>query len=219
MVEFADFECPHCAAAAPVVHSVIDSPEWKGRIRFVFKEFPLPGHEHAEPAARAALAAQAQGKFWEMHDQLFTHQETLNQPDLEGFAKKLGLDVDRFRTDMNAQALKDRVAADRALGQQIGVAGTPSIFINGRKFVAIGSAGFAEQLIDWMRLELQLMGVANGAASTATAAVSNAPSITVSGSASGSASAAPSGSTSAAPSTKASVAPSTSASSGVKGSK
>ena len=157
IVEFADFECPHCGAAMPILHQVIELPEFKGKVYFVFKEFPLTGHEHAEPAARAALAAQIQGKFWEMHDQLFTHQEQLNPPDIEGYARKLQLDMDKFKADWASQAMKDKVNADRDLGVKIGVAGTPAIFVNGRKFSTIGHADFAEQLRDWLRLEQQLL--------------------------------------------------------------
>ncbi|MEO7092630.1 MAG: thioredoxin domain-containing protein, partial [Polyangiales bacterium] len=194
IVEFADFECPHCAAAAPIIHQVIDTPEFKGKVYFVFKEFPLSGHEHAEPAARAALAAQLQGKFWEMHDQLFTHQEQLNTPDIEGYARKLQLEFERFKTDWGSQPIKDKVAADRDLGAKIGVAGTPAIFVNGRKFSTIGHADFAEQLRDWLRLEQQLLAsaAAGGPApstsgTTATSAMpssssSGAPSTSASGS-------------------------------------
>ncbi|GAC1552111.1 MAG: hypothetical protein NVS3B10_14400 [Polyangiales bacterium] len=161
IVEFADFECPHCGAAMPIIHSVIDAPEFKGKVRFLFKEFPLSGHEHAEPAARAALAAMDQGKFWEMHDQLFTHQEQLNPPDIEGSAKKIGLDVDKWKAAMASPAVKDRVQKDRDVGGKLGVSGTPTLFIGGRKFATIGHADFAEQLRDWLRLDLQLGAAAS----------------------------------------------------------
>ncbi len=205
VVEFADFQCPHCGAAMPIIHEVIDSPEMKPKVRFVFKEFPLSGHENAEPAARAALAAMNQGKFWEMHNLLFTNQNNLTGPELEAYARKLNLDVEKWKTDWAAPATKDRVTADRDVGTKIGVAGTPSIYVNGRKFETIGKADFAEQLRDWMRLEMQLMSTA-------------APAPPSSGSA---AAPLPSGSTSAAPSASVSAAPSTSAapSASAKGSK
>ena len=208
IVEFADFECPHCGAAMPILHQVIDLPEFKGKVHFVFKEFPLTGHEHAEPAARAALAAQLQGKFWEMHDQLFTHQEQLNPPDIEGYARKLQLDIEKFKTDWASQPIKDKVNADRDLGVKIGVAGTPAIFVNGRKFSTIGHADFAEQLRDWMRLELQLL--ADGGAAPA-------PTMSAMPTASSSASTAPSSSASVPkPAASGSAAPSVSASTGGK---
>ena len=175
IVEIADFECPHCGAAMPIIHSVIDAPEFKGKVRFLFKEFPLNGHEHAEAAARAAIAAMDQGKFWEMHDQLFTHQEQLNPPDIEGYAKRIGLDVDKWRTAMASPSVKERVQKERDLGGTLGVAGTPTLFIDGRKFMTIGHEDFADQLRDWLRLDLQLGASADGkvpAASVLPASVS-----------------------------------------------
>lgn len=154
IVEWADFECPHCGMAAPVIHKTVDDPEFKPKTRFVFKNYPLPSHEHADPAARASVAAQNQGKFWEMHDQLFTHQETLTNQDIESFAKKLGLDMEKFKTDWASNDVKDRVAKDKEAGSRAGVTGTPAIFVNGRKFMQYGHGDFADQLKDWMRLEL-----------------------------------------------------------------
>jgi protein-disulfide isomerase len=156
IIEWADFECPHCGMAAPVLHKTVDEPEFKPKTRFVFKNYPLPSHEHADPAARASVAAQNQGKFWEMHDQLFTHQETLTNQDIEGFAKKLGLDMDKFKTDWASNDTKDKVAKDKEAGSKAGITGTPSIFINGRKFMQYGHGDFGDQLKDWMRLELAI---------------------------------------------------------------
>jgi len=165
IVEFADFECPHCGAAAPVIHSVIEDPEFKPKTRFVFKHYPLPGHTHAEPCARAAAAAQNQGKFWEMHDQLFTHQDNLTDPEVEGYAKKLGLDMEKFKTDWSSNDSKDKVAKDKEVGSKAGVVGTPSVFVNGRKFVQVGHGDFADQFKDWLRLELTMTSAAtNGGA-------------------------------------------------------
>ena len=164
IVEFADFECPHCKAMRPVLHDLLESKEFAGKVRLVFKEFPLPGHEHAEPAARAALAAQAQGKFWEMQELLFENQETLTQSDIEKFARQLGLDVEKFRTSMNAADTKARVLADRDLGRELGVTGTPAMYINGRKFAVLGHDAAVEQIVDWFRLELQLTGGGSPAA-------------------------------------------------------
>jgi protein-disulfide isomerase len=160
IVEWADFECPHCGMAAPVIHKTVDDPEFKPKTRFVFKNYPLPSHEHADPAARASVAAGNQGKFWEMHDQLFTHQETLTNQDIEGFAKKLGLDIEKFKTDWASNETKDKVAKDKEAGAKAGITGTPSIFINGRKFMQYGHGDFADQLKQWMRLELAVIGAA-----------------------------------------------------------
>lgn len=175
IVEWADFECPHCGMAAPILHKTIDEPQFKGKVRFVFKNYPLPSHEHADPAARASVAAQNQGKFWEMHDQLFTHQEQLTNQDIEGYAKKLGLDMDKFRVDWASNDTKDRVAKDKQAGSNVGITGTPTVFINGRKFMQYGHADFAEQLREWLKLELQISSAAPAATSAAPAASSAAP--------------------------------------------
>jgi protein-disulfide isomerase len=206
IVEFADFECPHCGMAAPVLHKVIEDPELKPKVRFAFKNYPLPAHEHADSAARASVAAGAQGKFWEMHDQLFTHQETLANSDIEGFAKKLGLDLDKFKSDWVSNDTKDKVAKDKELGGRIGITGTPSIFINGRKFMQYGHGDFADQLKDWMRLDIAL-GARPPAASSAGASAASAPG---SGAATGAASA---------PSAGSAAAPLASAAPSAKGSK
>jgi protein-disulfide isomerase len=187
IVEFADFECPHCGMAAPILHQTIEDPEFKPKTRFVFKNYPLPSHEHADPAARASVAAQNQGKFWEMHDQLFTHQETLTNQDIEGFAKKLNLDMDKFRADWNSNETKDRVAKDKTVGANLGVNGTPSVFINGRKFMQYGHGDFGEQIKEWLKLELAVMAPSGAApqpsasAPAPSASASAAPSASASG--------------------------------------
>lgn len=178
LVEWADFECPHCGMAAPVIHKTIEEPELKPKVRFVFKNYPLPAHEHADDAARAAVAAGAQGKFWEMHDQLFTHQETLTKGDIEGFATKLGLNLDQFKKDWVSNDTKDKVAKDKEQGARVGITGTPSIFINGRKFMQYGHGDFQDQLKEWMRLDLALG--AKGAAAPSAPAPAPSPSASAS---------------------------------------
>lgn len=133
VVEFSDFECPHCAAAHPVLRRLI--AEFDGRVRVVFKHYPLDGHENALPAARAAVAAQNQGKFWELHDLLFEHQRDLNPARIEALAAQVGLDMARFRTDFASPEVQARVEADKAEGRRVGVDGTPAFFINGRRFM------------------------------------------------------------------------------------
>ncbi len=155
VIEFADFECPHCAAAAPILHGFLEDAQLKGKVLLAFKNYPLSHHPHAESAARAALAAQPQGKFWEMHDQIFSHQEALEPADLEGYAKTVGLDLKRWQTDFASVTLKTRVAAEHTLGEQVGVDSTPSIFINGRKFIPAVHE-FANELRAWMLLDLEL---------------------------------------------------------------
>jgi len=132
IVEFSDFECPYCREAHPILARTV--AEFEGRVRLVFKHYPLSAHEHALPAARAAVAAMRQGKFWEMHDTLFENQHALTPSDLERYAREIGLDVERFREDLASEESLALVQADRALGQEVGVQGTPTIFVNGRKF-------------------------------------------------------------------------------------
>jgi protein-disulfide isomerase len=132
IVEFSDFECPYCGAAHPVIGRVLR--EYEGRVRLVFKHYPLDGHLHAMAAARAAVAAANQGKFWEMHDLLFENQSALEPEDLERYAEELGLDVERFRADLVSDATQRRIDADKAAGHEIGVTGTPTILVNGRRF-------------------------------------------------------------------------------------
>jgi protein-disulfide isomerase len=134
LVEFADFECPFCRHIAPELDKL-----WTSRstsIRFVFKFMPLAVHAHGEIAARAAVAAQAQGKFWEMHHALFADGSQLEQSDLESAARAVGLDVERFRVEMRSPATEARLKADRKLADDLGVKGTPTLFINGRQYDA-----------------------------------------------------------------------------------
>lgn len=132
IVEFSDFQCPFCGRAHPVLTQALR--ELSGRVKMVFKHYPLSGHARAMPAARAAEAARLQGKFWEMHDLLFENQSALEDPDLEKYATRLGLDLERFRTDLASPEVQRRIDADRAAGATVGVDSTPSLYINGRKF-------------------------------------------------------------------------------------
>jgi len=108
--------------------------EFEGQVKVVFRNFPLSAHPRAVPAARAAVAAGNQGKFWEMADLLFEHQRQLEDEDLERYATQLSLDVERFRADLRATETQAQVDRDRADGERLDVSGTPSFFINGRRF-------------------------------------------------------------------------------------
>jgi protein-disulfide isomerase len=160
IVEFADFECPHCGEVAPLLDKLQE--QHKNDVRMVYKFYPLPGHPHADIAARAAIAAMNQGKFWEMHHMLFTNQRHLEQTDLDSYAKDLGLEVSRFHADMQAAATADRIAKDHKLGEDLQIQGTPTIFINGRMFDG------RQDLNEWIALEQQTIGtsapVASGSA-------------------------------------------------------
>ena len=131
VVVFSDFECPFCARAETTLRSL--EQEYRGRVRFAYKNQPLPMHEHARLAAKAALAAGEQGKFWEYHDALFAHQTSLDQAALERYAQDLGLDLPRFRRAMESDRIEAALAADAAEADRLDVQGTPSFFINGRR--------------------------------------------------------------------------------------
>ena len=132
LVEYGDFECPHCGMAHPVVQSV--RRKLGDRLRFVYRHFPLKeAHPHAQHAAEAAEAAAAQGKFWEMHDTLFEHQRALGDDRLVEYAGRVGLDTDRFVAEMERRAYAGRVREDFLSGVRSGVNGTPTFFINGRR--------------------------------------------------------------------------------------
>ncbi len=133
IVEFSDFECPHCAAAHPILRRILS--EHPAQVRVAFLHYPLTeNHPHAAPAARAAVAAQNQGKFWEMHDKLFENQRALEPEDIERYATEIGLDIERFRTDIEAEETQERVDADREAGRHAHIRATPTIFVNGREF-------------------------------------------------------------------------------------
>ncbi len=131
IVMFSDFQCPFCAQAAPMVEEVVKA--FPKDVNFVMKQFPLRQiHPNADPAARAALAAAKQGKFWEMHDDLYKNSRNLTPETIKGLAEKNGLDVKKFEADMNSDEIKKQVDADLALGAQSNVRGTPTLFINGK---------------------------------------------------------------------------------------
>ncbi len=130
LVEYGDYECPHCGRAFPVVQEV--RRRLGDRLRFVFRNFPLSQiHEHAEHAAEVAEAAAAQGKFWPMHDWLFRHQDTLDDDALLAGASEVGLDVERVRRELVEGTHRARVRDDFMSGIKSGVNGTPTFYING----------------------------------------------------------------------------------------
>ena len=132
IVEFTDFECPFCARADGTIKQLMESNP--NQIRLVFKHFPLPFHSHAALAHRAAEAAKAQGKFWEMHDMLFNNRTNLEEEDIIGYAETLGLNVEKFTAALNDPSYDKVVEADKKVGTQSGVQGTPHFLINGKRF-------------------------------------------------------------------------------------
>jgi len=132
LVEYGDFECSHCGQAEPVIRELLAT--FGSELRFVFRHLPLVDvHEHAQLAAEAAEAAHTQGRFWEMHDLLFAHQDALRPNDLRQLAAELGLDVERFSEELRTRRHAPRIARDVDGADQSGVAGTPTFFINGRR--------------------------------------------------------------------------------------
>src|SRR5687767_12955684 len=133
LVEYGDYECPHCGRAYPIVKEV--QRRLGSRLRFVFRNFPLSeSHPHAQHAAETAEGAAAHGQFWEMHDTLFEHQRALDDDHLVAYATKLGLDAETFKQELHAHAHRARVREDFMSGVRSGVNGTPTFFINGKRF-------------------------------------------------------------------------------------
>ncbi|HEX2174418.1 MAG TPA: Na+/H+ antiporter NhaA, partial [Nocardioidaceae bacterium] len=134
LVEYGDFECPFCARATGVGREL--RLRFGDDLRYVFRHLPLPDvHPHAETAARAGEAAGAQGRFWEMHDVLFAHQDELELEDLVGYAGELGLDVEQFVRDLGAEEHAQRVRADVASAEASGARGTPTFFVGDRRHI------------------------------------------------------------------------------------
>jgi len=132
IVEFSDFECPYCGAAHPALSALLG--DFPGQVNLVFKNFPLEGHKNSMPAARAAVAAQRQGKFWEMADRLFEHQRELSAEKIRELAQGIGLDMTQFDADVASPAVQQRVDSDKKQGTGLGIQGTPSLFVNGRAY-------------------------------------------------------------------------------------
>jgi protein-disulfide isomerase len=148
IVEFSDFQCPHCKHVQPVLKQL---EEEYPQVKIYFKNFPITrAHPYAQVAAQAALAAGKQGKFWQFHDKLFGGDQEKESPsDLERYARELKLDIPRWKKDMEAAG--DRVNHDRSDGEKAGVDATPSLYINGRKY---HGAPTVEDLKDWIDEEL-----------------------------------------------------------------
>lgn len=129
LIEFADFQCPHCARVSPTLARLVE--EYDGKVRLVFKDFPLDGHPRAMYASIANHCAGDQGKYWEMHQVLWDHQRSLEDADLTGYATELGLDVDAWTACYTARTHEDEIQEDIEHGTAAGVSGTPAVFVNG----------------------------------------------------------------------------------------
>jgi protein-disulfide isomerase len=146
LVEFADYECPHCKRLQPVLRQIVD--EFRSDVKVYFKHYPLPQHTNARMAAEAAVAANKQGKFWTFQDKLWDKQDELSPAEIEKIAKESGLDMTKFRADMQAPATKDRVQKDRSEGQALGLQATPTVYIDGREYT---DPKDTESLREWIK--------------------------------------------------------------------
>lgn len=131
LLEYGDYECPACIQAEPFMHHLVDTH--RGRLRFVFRHFPLVEvHPNAELAAEAAEAAAAQGQFWPMHHLLFAQAHHLTPAALAGYAQSLGLDMHRFNAEMADRIYTQRIQEHRRAGERSGLRATPAFFLNGK---------------------------------------------------------------------------------------
>jgi protein-disulfide isomerase len=153
IVEFSDFQCPFCGREIPVVERLMQ--EYQGKVRLVFRNFPLNFHPFAQKAAEAGACAADQGKFWQMHDKMFTNQQKLAVDDLKGFAKEIGLDAKKFDQCLDSGEKKPLVDTDQKAGEEAGVSGTPAFFVNG---IYINGAVPYEQFKDTLDRELKRKG-------------------------------------------------------------
>jgi hypothetical protein len=155
LVEWADFECPFCAVAAPLLKNVVD--KYPDQVQLVFKHYPLSAHQHSENAARAAVAAQKQGKFWPLSYAMFESQKSgLDEPNIMKLARDAGIDMKGFETDIASEATADSVARDRKQADDLGLEGTPMIYINGRYF-SLENFDLRQDLEPWVALEIELV--------------------------------------------------------------
>jgi protein-disulfide isomerase len=146
IVEFSDFQCPFCSRVTPTIAKIEEA--YGKDVRVVWRNLPLPFHQNAQLAAEAAMAANDQGKFWQMHDKLFGNQQALQRPDLEKYAQEIGLDMKKFKEALDTGKFTQRVKDDAQYGSKVGARGTPSFFINGKSFSGAQPFDNFKQVID-----------------------------------------------------------------------
>ncbi|MEK7148288.1 MAG: thioredoxin domain-containing protein [Patescibacteria group bacterium] len=152
IVEYSDFQCPACGAYYPLIEEMF--AEYKDRVSFTYRHFPLPFHKNATHAAYASEAAGKQGKFWEMAAMLFENQRDWSedakaQITFEGYAQKLGLNIEQYKTDVKSGGVKSKVERDMESGKLSMVRGTPTFFINGKISTNPRSANELKALIEY----------------------------------------------------------------------
>ncbi len=159
LVEFSDYQCPFCSRGHNTVSQL--EKDYEGKLRVVMKQHPLDFHPHAKPAALAALAAGEQGKYWEMHNKLFANQQALEDAQIEGYARDLGLDLAKWKADMQSPKFQTRIASETSQALQLGASGTPAFFINGKKLSGAQPIEKFKEIIDAELSKAQAM-VAGG---------------------------------------------------------
>lgn len=151
LVEFSDFQCPYSQRVQAVIQQLLEA--FPNDLKHVYKNFPLSFHKRAMPAAQACLAAGVQGKFWEMHDLVFSHPQNLEDQDFKAHAQKLGLDIARFEADLQSETVMKRIEADTEDAKKAEVMGTPTLFLNGKRV--------ADRSFEAMKKEIEaLLGTA-----------------------------------------------------------
>jgi protein-disulfide isomerase len=149
IVEFSDFQCPYCAKVQPTLREVLKA--YPKEVKLVFKDFPLSFHKQAKNAAKAARAAGEQDKYWEMHDLIFEQFNKLTDDSFKGFAEQLGLDMARFTADFNSTKYDQLIQEDVSLGKSIGVRGTPTLFLNGKRMSRRSFNDFKEAIDETLK--------------------------------------------------------------------
>jgi protein-disulfide isomerase len=131
IVEFSDFQCPYCSRLQPTLKEVLKI--YPNDVKLVYKDFPLSFHKQAMNASKASRAAGEQGKFWEMHDLIFEKYNSLTDASFDEFAAKLNLDMEKFKSDYSSNKYDKLIQEDINLARKVGVSGTPTLYINGKR--------------------------------------------------------------------------------------
>lgn len=146
IVEYSDFQCPACGAAAPIIADILEA--YPTQVKFIYKDFPLSFHSYAQKASEAAECAGAQGKYWEMFDKLFANQEALTVSDLKGYAAELGLNTTEFDACLDSGRMEMEVKLDADEGKRLSIRGTPTFFVNDERIVGVYPFTYWQHLID-----------------------------------------------------------------------
>ena len=173
IVEFSDFQCPFCSRVVPSIREVMKT--YDGKVRFAFRQHPLPMHPNAMSAAKASLAANEQGKFWEMHDKLFENQKDLSEATITKLAQEIGLNMKKFDASWKSTKFDAQIAEDIKFAESNGATGTPSSFINGVAVKGAQPASGFKEVIDKLLGTPSAPAPAPGAAPAPAAPAAPAP--------------------------------------------